>query len=106
MAEATKLYRHFLREVRKSVSIYHPHFFSRLIGPQSLVPRPQRNKELARHYRALFEQPRNESNAIASSREFENAVKFLKHQREYKVGCFLVPWWDTLKEQRVHRRTC
>ena len=55
-------------------------------APQSLVPRPQRSKTLARHYRALFEQPRNGPNAIALSCEVENAVKFLRHQREYKVG--------------------
>ena len=55
-------------------------------GPQSLVPRPQRNKALARHYRALFEQPQEEPKASTLSREVENAVKFLKHQREYKVS--------------------
>ncbi|KAF9780102.1 hypothetical protein BJ322DRAFT_310750 [Thelephora terrestris] len=69
MAEVVRLYRHFLREVGKS----------------SLVPRPQRNKALARHYRALFEQPRDGPNAVALSCEFENAVKFLRHQREYKT---------------------
>ena len=56
-------------------------------GPQSLAPRPGRNKALACHYRALFEQPQNKPNPLTLSREVENAVKFLRHQREYKVGC-------------------
>jgi len=67
MAEVVRLYRHFLREV----------------GKASLVPRPQRNKALAGHYRALFE-PRDGPNATALSHEVENAVAFLRHQRKYK----------------------
>lgn len=55
---------------------------------QSFVPRPQRNKALAGHYRALFELPRRGLNATALSREVENAVSFLRHQRKYKVGGF------------------
>ena len=89
MAEVARLYRNFLREVSKSVSTWFFRFplMDLLIrAPQSLVPRPQRSKTLARHYRALFEQPRNGPNAIALSCEVENAVKFLRHQREYKVG--------------------
>lgn len=61
-----------------------------IYGFQSLVPRPERNKELARHYRALFEQPHDKPNATTLGREVENAVKFLRHQREHKVGGFPV----------------
>ena len=55
-------------------------------GPQSLVPRPQRNKALAGHYRALFEQPRDGPSATALNRNAENAVAFLRHQRKHKVS--------------------
>ena len=55
-------------------------------GPQSLVPRPQRNKVLAGRYRSLFK-PRK-SNKPAPSHEVENAVAFLRHQRKYKVSDF------------------
>ncbi|KAF9652155.1 hypothetical protein BDM02DRAFT_3266545 [Thelephora ganbajun] len=68
MAEVARLYRHFLREVGKS----------------SLVPRPQRNKALAGHYRALFEQHQDGPNATALGREIEDAVTFLRHQRKHK----------------------
>jgi len=68
MAEAARLYRYFLREIAKS----------------SLVPRPQRNKVLAGHYRALFEQHQGGPSATALSREVENAAAFLRHQRKYK----------------------
>jgi len=68
MAQVSRLYRHFLREIGKS----------------SLVPRPQRNKALAGHYRALFEQSRDGSNTTAPSHEVESATAFLRHQRKYK----------------------
>jgi len=63
-----RLYRHFLREVSKS----------------SLVPRPQRNKVLAGHYRSLFEHSWGGPSQPARNREIENAVAFLRHQRNYK----------------------
>jgi len=53
-------------------------------GPQSLAPRPQRNKTLAGHYRALFES----WDGSNLSHEVENAVAFLKHQRKHKVSGF------------------
>ena len=64
-------------------------------GPQSLAPRPQRNKALAGHYRALFE-PRDGPDATALSREVENAVAFLKHQRKHKVSGFLRVTWSVV----------
>lgn len=68
-------------------------------GPQSLVPRPQRNTALASHYRALFEQLRDGPNATALSDEVENAVAFLRHQRKHKVsGPWPVTWPGVLKE--------
>ena len=91
MAEVARLYRHFIREIGKSVSTtsFRVLFDDLLIhGPQSLMPRPQRNKALARHCRGLFEQPRDGPNETTLDREVENATKFLRHQREYKVGGF------------------
>ena len=58
-----------------------------IYGPQSLVPRPQRNKVLAGYYRALFES-RDGPNATTLNHEVENAVTFLRNQRKYKVSGF------------------
>jgi len=63
-------------------------------GPQSLVSRPQRNKALAGHYKALFEQPRDGPNATGLSRRVENAVAFLRHQRKHKVSGFRRLTWS------------
>ena len=95
MAEVARLYRHLLREVGKSVSVRQklPRADSLMHSPQSLVPRPQRNKVLAGHYRALFEQPRDGPNAATLSHEVGNAVAFLRHQRKHKVsGFYRVTW--------------
>lgn len=38
----------------------------------------------------MFEQPRDGPNATAQSREIENAVAFLRHQRKHKVCGFFI----------------
>jgi len=69
-------------------------------GLQSLVSRPQRNKALGGHYRALFE-PRDGPNVTAMSREVENAVAFLRHQRKHKE---LLERYNPLMDLTVEER--
>jgi hypothetical protein len=85
LSNSATLYRAVLRELRQSVGsklIQGFHFLSRM----KIEPPRRVNRTIIAHFRSIAEKVQTKSGDMQAKQDFENAINFLRAQREHKVS--------------------
>jgi len=85
LSDSATLYRAVLRELRQSVGsklIHGLHLLSRI----KIEPPRRVNRSIIAHFRSIAEKVQTKRGDTQAKQDFENAINFLRAQREHKVS--------------------